>query len=65
MFDFSASRMTATDGATLIAWKNKDVLGWQLYDAEGQPQGEPASAASPGAGAAGVVLRDGSFLVFP
>jgi len=57
--------LTATDGATLIAWKNKDVLGWQLYDAKGQPQGEPASATSPGSGAAGVVLQDGRFLVFP
>lgn len=57
--------LSATDGATLIAWKNKDVLGWQVYDAKGQPQGEPGSATSPGGGAAGVVLRDGRFLVFP
>lgn len=57
--------LSASDGATLIAWKNKDVLGWQLYDKKGQPQGEPGSAASPGGGAAGIVLRDGRFLVFP
>jgi len=57
--------LSASDGATLVAWKNKDVLGWQLYDVKGQPQGEPGSATSPGNGAAGVVLRDGRFLVFP
>jgi len=57
--------LSASDGATLVAWKNKDVLGWQLYDVKGQPQGEPGSANSPGNGAAGVVLRDGRFVVFP
>lgn len=55
--------LNASDGAILIAWKNKDVLGWQLYDAKGQPVGEPGSAASPGGGAAGVALRDGGFLL--
>ena len=57
--------LSAADGATLIVWKNKDVLGWQLYDAKGQPQGEPDSATSPGGGAAGIVMRSGRFLVFP
>ena len=57
--------LNAADGATLVAWKNKDVLGWQLYDAKGQGQGQPGSASSPGNGAAGVVLQDGRFLVFP
>jgi hypothetical protein len=57
--------LSAPDGMTLIAWKNKDVLGWQFYDAKGQPQGDVGSAPSPGAGAAGVVLPDGRFLVFP
>jgi len=57
--------LSASDGATLIAWKNKDRLGWQLYDARGRPQGEPGSANSSGNGAAGVVLPDGKFLVFP
>lgn len=56
--------LSAGDGATLIAWKNKDVLGWQLYDTKGQPTGEPGSATSPGSGAAGVVLSDGSFILF-
>ena len=57
--------LSASDGAILVAWKNKDVLGWQLYNVKGQPQGEPGSATSSGNGAAGVVLRDGRFLVFP
>lgn len=56
--------LSATDGITLVAWKDKDVLGWQLYDAKGQPQGSPGSAASPGNGAAGVVLPNGRFVLF-
>ena len=57
--------LSAVDGVTLVAWKNKEVLGWQLYDVKGQPQGEPGSATSAGNGAAGVARRDGRFLVFP
>ena len=57
--------MSAPDGAILIAWKNKEILGWQRYDANGQPDGKPGSADSPGNGAAGVVLRDGRFALFP
>ena len=55
----------ASDGATLVAWKNKDALGWQLYDAKAQVQGESGSVSSIGNGAAGVVLADGKFLLFP
>jgi hypothetical protein len=57
--------LSATDGATLIGWKNKDVLGWQLYDAKGQPQGDPGSVKSAGNGAAGVALPNGKFVLFP
>ena len=57
--------LPAADGATLIAWKNSDALGWQLYDAKGQAQGNPGSAPSPGTGAAGVVLANGKFVLFP
>ena len=57
--------LAAKDGTTLIAWKNKDVLGWQLYSAKGQRQGNPGSETSPGHGAAGVVLPSGRFLLFP
>lgn len=54
----------APDGRTLVAWKKDDRLGWQLYDAEGRPSGEPGAAKSPGNGAAGVLTRDGRFLLF-
>ena len=57
--------LTAADGATLVAWKNNEVLGWQLYDAESKPMGNPGSAPSAGNGAAGVALPDGRFLLFP
>ena len=57
--------LSASDGVTVIAWKNKDILEWQLYDTQGQPIGKPGSTASPGNGAAGAVLRNGHFVVFP
>ena len=57
--------VSADDGVSLVAWKNKEVLGWQLYDAKGQPQGNPGSAPSPGDGAAGVALPNGKFVLFP
>lgn len=50
--------------ATLVAWKKQDVLGWQLFDPKGQPQGNSGSAPSPGNGAAGVVLPNGRFVLF-
>jgi len=40
--------LSAPDGMTLIRLENKDVLGWQFYDAKGQPQGDVGSAPSPG-----------------
>jgi hypothetical protein len=57
--------LSAPDGATLVAWKNKETLGWQIYDTNGQPQGTADSTISAGSGAAGVVLRDGRFALFP
>jgi len=57
--------LVAADGVTLVAWKNKDTLGWQLYDAKSQPLGNPGSAPSPGNGAAGVALQNGNFVLFP
>jgi hypothetical protein len=57
--------LNATDDSTLVAWKDKDVLGWQLYDRKGQPNGDAPSTSSPGNGAAGVVLKDDGFLLFP
>ncbi len=55
----------ASNGTTLIAWKNNDTLGWQLYDAKGQPQGSPGKVQSAGSGAAGVALANGKFVLFP
>ncbi len=57
--------LTAADGATLIAWKNSDTLGWQLYDANGVAQGSPGSVPSAGSGAAGVALAGGKFVLLP
>src|SRR6185312_13939815 len=56
--------LCAPDGATLIAWKKDDRLEWQLYDADGRPSGAPGAAKSPGHGAAGVVGKDGRFILF-
>ena len=47
--------LSASDGVTLVGWKNKDVLGWQLYDGK-EAAGRAWLVASPGNGAAGVVL---------
>jgi len=52
------------DGATLVAWKKDGQLGWQLYDRRGRPSGKPGSAKSAGNGAAGVVTKDGRFVLF-
>ncbi len=56
--------LSAADGTTLIAWKNQGVLGWQLYDDQGKALGKSGMASSPGNGAAGMVLRDGRFVLF-
>ena len=57
--------LAGKDGSFLIAWKKANRLGWQHYDAKGQPTGRPGSAESAGSGAAGVVMKDGKFLLFP
>lgn len=56
--------LSAPDGSTLVAWKKHGQLGWQLYGVDGRPSGPPGSAASPGDGAAGVVGKDGRFILF-
>jgi hypothetical protein len=56
--------LSAADGSTLIAWKKDDQLEWQLYGADGRPSGKPGAAKSPGNGAAGVVSKDGRFILF-
>jgi hypothetical protein len=58
--------LSASNGVTLVAWKNNTTLNWQLYDAAGQLQGGLSSAPvtsrmRPG----GVVTKDGTFVLFP
>jgi hypothetical protein len=56
--------LSAPDRTTLVAWKNDGHIGWQLYDVEGQPSGSPGFAKSSGNGLAGVVGKDGRFILF-
>jgi hypothetical protein len=48
----------------LIAWKNQDELGWQLYDKDGRSESAPGSVKSVGKGTAGVVEKNGHFILF-
>ena len=58
--------LTAPDGTTLVAWKAGEALAWQMVDRKGNPQGEPGSSPSNSANRpAGVVTKDGDFLLFP
>ena len=56
--------LCAPDGSTLVSWKKDGRLGWQLYDATGRPVGAAGSAPGSGAGAAGIVDKDGQFVLF-
>jgi hypothetical protein len=58
--------LNTPNGSTLVAWREGEGnrVGWQVYDAEGQPSGSPGSAKSPGKGVAGVVDRDGHYILF-
>jgi hypothetical protein len=58
--------LTAPDQTSLVAWKNGTVLEWRLFDATDQPVGTVDShqAANPDR-PAGIVTKDGSFLLFP
>jgi hypothetical protein len=56
--------LSTPDGTTLVAWKNDDQIGWQLYGVGGQPLGQPGTAPSSGNGVAGVVDKDGRFILF-
>lgn len=58
--------LNAPAGATLVAWKRGSAFEWQMYDAGGKPQGSPGSAPVSNAHRpAGVVTREGDFLLFP
>jgi hypothetical protein len=56
--------LSAPDGRTLVAWKKDEQLGWQLYDADGRPRGAAYTTESRGSGAAGVLGKDGHFILF-
>jgi hypothetical protein len=56
--------LSAADRSTLVAWKYDGQTGWQLYDIDGRPAGSPGSARSSGNGVAGVVGKDGRFILF-
>jgi len=56
--------LEAPDGQALIAWKHQGELSWQLYSADGQPEGSPSSIPSKGTGVAGVVDKTGRFILF-
>ena len=56
--------LPAPDGGTLVGWTKDGLIGWQLYDAHGQPSGTLDSAKSRGNGVAGVLGKDGHFILF-
>jgi hypothetical protein len=56
--------LSRSDGRTLVAWKKDGRVGWQVYDAQGRLSGPAGSASSPGDGVAGVVTKDGRFILF-
>ena len=57
---------TAPDDITVVAWKKDTTLEWQLFDANDQPHGQRGSAVGDTRDRpAGVVTKDGNFLLFP
>jgi len=56
--------LAAPDGGACVAWAKDGQLGWQVYDKNGQPSGSPGSAKTNGNGVAGVVNKDGRFVLF-
>jgi hypothetical protein len=60
----SVIALGAADGESLVAWNHEGELGWQLYDRDGKPRGQPGSAPGAGKGAAGVAEKDGHFILF-
>jgi len=56
--------LTAVDGTTVVAWKKKGVLNWQLYDQRGRPSGSTGSATSEGDSVAGVLNSRSQFVLF-
>ena len=58
--------LTSAEGTKLVAWKNGDIMEWQLFDAGNQPAGKPGSGPSSGPHRpAGVLTKKGRFVLFP
>ena len=57
--------LTNASGMTLIGWRQEGQLQWQVYDAQNNPVGARGSAAGVSLAAAGVVDKEGRFVVFP
>jgi hypothetical protein len=56
--------LNARDGETWVAWRQDDRVKWQLYDEKGRPVGSVGSAKSSRTGVAGLVDKNGHFVVF-
>ena len=56
--------LSAPDGSTLVAWKNNDQIGWQLYDRRRSCFRATRFREESGAGVAGVVDKEGRFVLF-
>jgi hypothetical protein len=56
--------LSAPDGYACVTWVKDGQLGWQVYDDKGQPSGRAGSAKTNGNGVAGVVTKDGRFVLF-
>jgi hypothetical protein len=56
--------LTSADGSTLVTWTHDGQTEWQRYDAAGQPLGSPGSVKSSGNGVAGVIGKNGRFILF-
>lgn len=56
--------LPGAQGTTLVVWNHDDHLGWQCYDSQSRPLGPVGSKKINGKGAAAVVNRDGTWVVF-
>jgi hypothetical protein len=56
--------LRGANGTTLVAWRDGERVSWQVYDADGRLVGPLGSAQSAGKGVAGVVDKEGHYLLF-
>ena len=58
--------LSASEGTTLVAWKQGTSLRWQTYDTKGHVLDEQVRVDGPSRHRpAGVVIEDGTFVLFP